>query len=306
MPARQTGAPAQIRQPKCSTSADIRLSIAGSAVSSLGEFRTTASLTRCQFRRNSPSVLGGDDGQRVRVTGERLALEQVGGMHGETVFLLLMIVGFADVPPTSRAARPPTGRPDRSSCRDRIRRHAPHGFRCADRSARRRHGCGRTAFYDRRSPEPAHCRGGASSSPLRTQRCRPSACSASPGSVITVDRLLVEFLIALGHRTIIGRDFDRAVAQIDLGLVLALLDPRGATRHARSSATSNRRHARRVAADHAQRSPTRHADQLGLVGDQHQLLRRCVAGKLATTGPLRAMLSILVMPWPPRPVRRYS
>ena len=47
------------------------------------------------------------------------------------------------------------------------------------------------------------------------------------------------------------------------------------------------------------------ADHLALVGDQHQLLAR-LAGKLATTGPLRSDVSMLVMPWPPRLVRRYS
>jgi hypothetical protein len=52
--------------------------------------------------------------------------------------------------------------------------------------------------------------------------------------------------------------------------------------------------ARAAATDDAQ-GRQRQADQLGLIGHQHQLLG-LNGGKLATTSPLRAMLSMLVMP----------
>ena len=47
------------------------------------------------------------------------------------------------------------------------------------------------------------------------------------------------------------------------------------------------------------------SDELGLIGDSIKLLA-VLAGKLATKQPLRSDVSMMVMPWPPRPVWRYS
>ncbi|KIU01543.1 hypothetical protein QU38_01085, partial [Staphylococcus aureus] len=63
---------------------------------------------------------------------------------------------------------------------------------------------------------------------------------------------------------------DGAVAQFGFGIAFAFLDPRSGddmlvVGHIEQA------HARRAAADHAQVAQ-RHADHLGLVGDQHQLV----------------------------------
>ena len=111
---------------------------------------------------------------------------------------------------------------------------------------------------------------------------------------------LVELAFADG-RTFFGRDL---VAPLDLDLFLFALLDLGDADDMLAFGDAEDGDALGVAAHHADVADGR-ADHLALVGDQHQLLA-LAAGKLATTQPLRSEVSMLVMPWPPRLVRRYS
>ena len=94
------------------------------------------------------------------------------------------------------------------------------------------------------------------------------------------------------------------VAALELDLFLVALVDLGDADDMLVLGDAEDRHALRVAAHDADVADGG-ADHLALVGDQHQLLA-LAAGKLATTQPLRSDVSMLVMPWPPRLVRRYS